>query len=90
MIKRDLAGKWDERVWIFGVDATFYGMSAELQVALPETQTLAGSRWLTDGSVSAVAGGGSVPEPATWAMMIAGFGVVGAAMRRRKVRVRFA
>jgi hypothetical protein len=28
--------------------------------------------------------GGVVPEPATWAMMIAGFGLVGAAMRRRK------
>lgn len=25
-----------------------------------------------------------VPEPATWAMLIAGFGVVGAAMRRRR------
>jgi hypothetical protein len=28
-----------------------------------------------------------VPEPATWAMMIAGFGLVGAAMRRRPARV---
>lgn len=27
--------------------------------------------------------GGAVPEPATWAMMIAGFGLVGAMMRRR-------
>lgn len=27
-----------------------------------------------------------VPEPATWAMMIAGFGAVGSAMRRRSVR----
>lgn len=27
--------------------------------------------------------GGPVPEPASWAMMIAGFGLVGAAMRRR-------
>ena len=26
---------------------------------------------------------GAVPEPATWAMMIAGFGVIGAGMRRR-------
>jgi hypothetical protein len=26
---------------------------------------------------------GAVPEPATWAMLIAGFGMVGAAMRRR-------
>jgi uncharacterized protein YegL len=28
--------------------------------------------------------GGAVPEPATWAMMILGFGVVGMAMRRRR------
>lgn len=27
---------------------------------------------------------GAVPEPATWAMLIAGFGLVGAAARRRK------
>lgn len=33
----------------------------------------------------------AVPEPATWAMMIVGFGAVGASMRRRKnVRVSFA
>jgi hypothetical protein len=34
---------------------------------------------------------GAVPEPATWAMMIMGFGLVGGAMRRRQnVRVSFA
>ncbi|MEP6785599.1 MAG: DUF1194 domain-containing protein [Sphingomonadales bacterium] len=27
---------------------------------------------------------GAVPEPATWAMMLAGFGIVGSAMRRRR------
>jgi hypothetical protein len=32
----------------------------------------------------------SVPEPATWAMMIVGFGMVGGALRRRQARrVRF-
>lgn len=37
--------------------------------------------------VSVVAAAGGVPEPATWALMIVGFGAVGAAMRRRaKVR----
>ena len=38
---------------------------------------------------SPVAGG--VPEPATWAMIIAGFGIIGVAMRRRQpARVSFA
>jgi hypothetical protein len=33
----------------------------------------------------------AVPEPASWAMMIAGFGLVGAAMRRRtKTQLRYA
>lgn len=31
-----------------------------------------------------------VPEPATWAMMIGGFALVGSTMRRRKLRVTFA
>ena len=30
-------------------------------------------------------GGAAVPEPASWAMMIAGFGLVGATMRRRRM-----
>jgi hypothetical protein len=29
-----------------------------------------------------------VPEPATWAMMVGGFGLVGGAMRRRKSQIR--
>ncbi len=32
----------------------------------------------------------AVPEPASWAMMIAGFGLAGAALRRRKTTVKFA
>lgn len=33
---------------------------------------------------------GAVPEPATWAMMIVGFGLVGGAMRRRQAKIAFA
>jgi hypothetical protein len=33
----------------------------------------------------ATGGGGPIPEPATWAMMILGFGGVGAMLRRRRV-----
>lgn len=32
----------------------------------------------------------AVPEPASWAMMIAGFGLLGATMRRRRVSVSYA
>lgn len=33
---------------------------------------------------------GAVPEPATWAMMIAGFGLVGGTLRRRQTNLAFA
>jgi hypothetical protein len=33
---------------------------------------------------------GAVPEPASWAMMLFGFGAVGGALRRRKVRIAYA
>lgn len=36
------------------------------------------------------AGAAAVPEPASWAMMLGGFGLVGGAMRRRKAKVSFA
>ena len=34
--------------------------------------------------------GGAVPEPATWGMMILGFGAVGATLRRRSTKVAYA
>jgi hypothetical protein len=47
--------------------------------------TLTGGNNFTnfDNLTLATAVGGAVPEPATWAMMIGGFGLVGGAMRRR-------
>lgn len=51
-------------------------------------------RWLS-GSISHVIGeeipyGDPVPEPTTWAMMIGGLALTGAAMRRRRYAVAFA
>ncbi|QJU58543.1 PEPxxWA-CTERM sorting domain-containing protein [Sphingomonas sp. AP4-R1] len=40
--------------------------------------------------LAAPAAASDVPEPATWAMMLCGFGVIGAAIRRRTIAVRFA
>lgn len=42
-----------------------------------------------DGSFSATLDAGAVPEPASWALMIAGFGLLGGSMRRVRAR-RFA
>lgn len=47
--------------------------------------------WVGVDNINYTAAAGAVPEPTSWAMMIAGFGVVGGAMRRRqKVSVAFA
>lgn len=35
------------------------------------------------GQLASDGSGSTVPEPATWALMLAGFGMVGAAARRR-------
>ena len=43
--------------------------------------------FLSIGNISYSLTDGAVPEPASWAMMIGGMGMVGAAMRRRKSKV---
>ena len=44
------------------------------------------SNWAFDvlGVDQAVQVGGAVPEPATWAMMLLGFGAMGVALRKKK------
>jgi hypothetical protein len=52
-------------------------------------QTLQSVTITADGSTplllgtTIVSGGGTVPEPASWALMLAGFGIVGGVLRRR-------
>ena len=56
----------------------------------PDAPILSGSFSPENVSVTAIVGGGGAPEPATWALMIAGFGVTGLALRLRSARDRFA
>ena len=61
---------------------SLYNHTSQLGLTLPSgaSYTSASGTFL-----SALSGGvGGVPEPATWAMMILGFGFVGSAMRRRR------
>lgn len=56
--------------------------------------TITGWTYDNTGAALTVAGAATpgVPEPATWAMMMLGFGAMGAALRRRKtdIRIRYA
>lgn len=56
---------------VLGVGQGFYSTSAVI---------LGGA----GGSITDPTTGGGIPEPATWAMMIMGFGLTGAALRRRR------
>ena len=58
---------------------------------VPESYTSPSSQYsLPTGNVIVASVSGAVPEPASWALMIGGFGLAGAAMRRHKVSVAFA
>lgn len=59
---------------------------AALDQTTSDTQTY-GSRYLISGELVAASDTPAVPEPATWAMLIAGFGLVGLARRRRGAKV---
>ena len=89
-----LAPGLDQIFWI-GDGLTGTGSGAVQQFIAPTGATrlflgtVDGFQWNNntggyDVSISSVRS--AVPEPATWAMMLAGFGMVGVAMRKRNVR----
>jgi hypothetical protein len=67
-----------------GFDPGRYGFSI-----WPRNPTVAGLASISDFAPdnATVA---AVPEPASWAMMLGGFGIVGGALRRRRLSLRFA
>ena len=84
------------KIFIDGIDTAFTGPAAgtigfvnftglNLTGA---THTLGfqqnGNSWTFISEITFDGKSGGVPEPATWAMMIAGFGLVGATLRRRR------
>lgn len=72
-------GGFDSPLNIYFSDQLFTGTTAAPVFRL-------GTFALDSGSITISAVTSSVPEPATWGLMIVGFGMIGAASRRRRVK----
>lgn len=87
---------WDiERYDVTGLIATNNSLTLEKQAYYPRGQQDAFALIVAQINLAVNSGTGgpqtpAVPEPESWAMMIAGMGLVGAAMRRRAIRLTFA
>lgn len=79
-----LTGAGDGGSWPVYFSNSFYDSIAD-RMYLFDTQT--SRTWKFDNAAQQLASGGTaggVPEPASWAMLIAGFGLTGATIRRRR------
>lgn len=68
-------------------------LDSDANIGLTNTRSSSGTTATNLGLVTGFNEAGAVPEPATWAMMIGGFGMIGGAMRARRrqaVRVTYA
>jgi hypothetical protein len=66
-------------------DFAFLVHPADTLQTFPLVYSFAGGQQVQQGSITITqVASASVPEPASWAMMLLGFGVIGLAMRRRK------
>jgi hypothetical protein len=63
----------------FGFDPTQVSQGRTILYTIGSLQSFA----TADVTITQITGEGSVPEPATWAMMLLGFGAMGFALRRR-------
>ena len=63
-------------------------MASTTPTITPGTYAL--TEYLGSGTYTLTIAAPAVPEPASWAMMIGGFAIAGAAMRRKAMTIRFA
>ena len=70
----------------------FFGLMSDTPILYADTQVYRGFVQDTgfDNVTLGNAPSSAAPEPATWAMMVGGFGLAGVAMRRRKMATSFA
>ena len=75
----------------FGTNGLSTGENSAIYIfRTAATQYVPGTFGVIDGSTfSGIAFAPGVPEPTTWGLMLAGFGIVGGALRRRKQNVAY-
>ena len=61
-----------------------FSHTAQFSFALPTSVTFTSASGVFLTQTGGGGGGGAVPEPASWALMISGFGLAGATLRRRR------
>lgn len=76
--------------WLAGITLSFVATNASTTLRFRDSSTSGSFANVALDAVSVIGAGPAVPEPASWAMMIAGFGMTGAAMRRRSRKLVFA
>ena len=79
-ILTNTSGTWADDSSVLIANALGNSVAAHIGVCNTGCTEFLATGFATDGG-----GGGVIPEPATWAMMILGFGGVGALLRRRRV-----
>jgi len=72
------------------IDASLSGHNFLLSVLGSDCQPTGHAGYVYLDGFGAVTPPGGVPEPSAWAMLIGGFGLAGATMRRRRATLRFA
>lgn len=83
-------GTVTQTINLLSTNFTTYSVNANFQNLLSVTFEATGTNNRAAYDNIHVNEAGAVPEPASWAMMLGGFGLTGAAMRRRKAAIRFA
>ncbi|HEX4180985.1 MAG TPA: PEPxxWA-CTERM sorting domain-containing protein [Caulobacteraceae bacterium] len=78
-----------QQIFFIG-DGSLGGITAPTGATRLYLGTVDGYQWSNNAGAFSVNVAGAVPEPATWAMMLTGFGAVGAAMRSRRRQVALA
>jgi hypothetical protein len=81
----NVGGSWANDSSVLTPNASGFSVAAHIgvcQLSLNPNCTTDGGAVLTGFATNGT--GGGIPEPATWAMMILGFGGIGAMMRRRR------